>query len=423
MDATNTYIALSIGSAYITAVAAQVNDESQIRILASERRPSEGIRHGEILNPSATGFVVKNTLELLENRIKEKIARVYVGINGRSLKTFNTTLEREFPQQKNIQAFVLEDMYQEINQAQLEEGKIYDIFQQETLIDGEPEMNPVGCNCLSIASNFRVVVGKPELGENVNRCFDRTGYTTVETPLQIIKTAQAMLSPIEREQGCVLVDFGASCTSIVVYHHNLMRYLWVLPLGGNNLTRDLMSLGVSEEIAEELKIRFGNAISKSVNATQRVNVRSEADETTILKLPLQTIAMVTEARATEIVDAVWKAIQRSGVSNDLGAGIILAGNAAKLQNLDQLLQQQTNLPVRFGSHSRFLADGTHPQYHDISYAPIIGLLLTANQDCLYKVTTQESSEVNEPKIKRKNPFSKIGNKLADSLVDLFKNES
>jgi len=422
MESTNTYIVLTIGSAHTTAVAAQKNEEGQFRILASETRPSEGIRYGEIINPSATGFVVKNTLELLENRIKDKIAKVYVGINGRSLKTFNTKIEQAFPERTRVTQDMLQEMMQEISQAQLDEGIIYEIFQQEVLVDNEPEMTPIGCNCQQISTGFRVVVGKSELKENIDRCFDRTGYQIIDTPLQLVTTAQSLLSPFEREQGCALVDFGASCTSIAVYHHNFMRYMWVLPLGGNNITRDIMSLGVSQEIAEELKIRYGNALPNTVSATQRVSVRSEVDEGAAIKIPLKTIALVVEARIAEIIDAVWKAIQRSGVSDDLGAGLIIAGNASKLRNLDQLLQTKTNLPVRMGSHSRFLEDGTNTQYHDISFAPSIGLLLTADKDCLYKIPTQPDVNEKGPKIKRTTPLDKLRNKLANNIVGLFKYE-
>ena len=135
-----------------------------------------------------------------------------------------------------------------------------------------------------------------------------------------------------------------------------------------------------------------------------------------------TIALVVEARITEIADAIWKAIQRSGVADDLGAGLILAGNASKLRNLDQLLQTKTNLPVRIGSHSRFLEDGTNTHYHDIAFAPSIGLLLTADKDCLYKIPAQPDVNGKGPKIKRDNKFDKIRTKLTNNIVGLFKYE-
>ena len=50
--------------------------------------------------------------------------------------------------------------------------------------------------------------------------------------------------------GCALVDFGADTTTISVYKNNILRYLSVLPLGGNTITRDITSLQMEEQDAE-----------------------------------------------------------------------------------------------------------------------------------------------------------------------------
>ena len=41
------------------------------------------------------------------------------------------------------------------------------------------------------------------------------------------------------------MDFGADTTTVLVYKNNILRYLSVLPLGGNNITHDITSLPVS----------------------------------------------------------------------------------------------------------------------------------------------------------------------------------
>ena len=60
--------------------------------------------------------------------------------------------------------------------------------------------------------------------------------------------------------GCALVDFGADTTTISVYKNNILRYLSVLPLGGNTITRDITSLQMEEQDAEKLKLQYGNAL-------------------------------------------------------------------------------------------------------------------------------------------------------------------
>lgn len=416
------YIALTIDSKAITAVAAQKNEEGQLIILGSERKNSEGVKYDEIINPSEAGFVVKKTLELLENRINAKIASVYVGYNGRSLKTYNTTLQRTFPHATMVTPNIINEIHHEMNEVELEADKIYGIFQQEIYLDNELEINPLGCNCNEIDINYRVVVGKPELRENLDRCFDRTGFTIVNAELQLIATAEMLLSKNEKEQGCVLIDFGESCTSIVVYHHQFMRYLWVLPLGGKNVTMDIMSLNISKEIAEEIIDKIGDLMPAPEMASKQLVIRSESDENQELKIKVKTLNMIIEARMDEIVDAVWKAIIRSKVADQLESGIVISGNASKLKNLDQYLHNKLKMPVRYASHSQFLADGTAPLYYDISYSPAISLLLSSNQDCQYhEIPREKDKEKNkkEPKIKR--TISAIGNKLANGFEILFEN--
>lgn len=66
-------------------------------------------------------------------------------------------------------------------------------------------------------------------------------------------TANAVLTESERRSGCALVDFGADTTTISVYKNNILRFLTVLPLGGNSITRDITTLQMEEEEAERLK--------------------------------------------------------------------------------------------------------------------------------------------------------------------------
>ena len=61
-----------------------------------------------------------------------------------------------------------------------------------------------------------------------------------------------MLTENEMRSGCALVDFGADTTTISVYKNNILRYLSVLPLGGNTITRDITSLQMEEQDAEKL---------------------------------------------------------------------------------------------------------------------------------------------------------------------------
>ena len=429
MDANNIYVALNIGSSEITAMAVQKNEEGQLRILGVESGSSEGVRYGEIINPSSTSAVVNRLLKLLQNRIGREIGQVYVGLNGRSLKTLKASNGRQLNNGEEVTDMLLHEMISEVKDAKTEQGSIYEVYMQETRVDDEIEPSPIGCFCEKIQASYRVILGKPELKTNIERCIDRACYALANTPIQIVSTADALLSINEKEQGCALIDFGAHCTSLAIFHHGYLRYLSVIPLGGKNITKDITSLELSENIAEQIKLQFANAIKNTVNPSQRITIKSEIQGIEPKRIPIQTLAFITEARAGEILDLVLVHIQKSGLYSHLGAGLVITGNASKLQNLDVLIQQKIQLPIRIGTHSIHLEDGTSERFHDISYSPLVGLLLSADADCSYKEEekpVENSKPVKppkEPKIKRNNVLNKFGNKLASGFESLFKDDN
>jgi len=429
METNNIYVALNIGSSEVTAMAVQKNDEGQLRILGVEHSISEGVRYGEIINPSSASAVVGRLLKLLQNRIGQEIGQTYVGLNGRSLKTLKANNGRQLDNGEEVTEKLLQDMFNEVRNAKTEQGEIFEVYVQETKVDDEVEPIPVGCLCEKITAQYRVILGKSELKTNLERCLERTGFSLVRTPIQIVATSDALLSSIEKEQGCALIDFGAHCTSVAIFHHGYLRYLSVIPLGGKNITKDIASLDLTDSVAEEIKVRWANALKSEVNTSQRITLKSELEGMEPMRIPLQTLAYITEARAGEILDTVWMHIEKSGLSTHLAAGIIITGNASKLQNLDTLIQQKTKLPIRIGTHSLHLEDGTDERYHDIAYSPLVGILLSADVDCSYKEEEKPvaaAKPVKEPKIKRNNFLNKISNrfsnKLADGFGELFKDE-
>jgi hypothetical protein len=51
-----------------------------------------------------------------------------------------------------------------------------------------------------------------------------------------------LLNDAQKNSGCVLVDIGADTTTVSIYKSKLLRFLSVIPLGSDNITKDIMSL-------------------------------------------------------------------------------------------------------------------------------------------------------------------------------------
>ena len=81
--------------------------------------------------------------------------------------------------------------------------------------------------------------------------------------LSPLALADAVLTDAERRGGCVLVDLGAETTTISVYYRDILRHLAVIPLGSNNITKDLTSLQMEDKTAEEMKLKYASAYTDS----------------------------------------------------------------------------------------------------------------------------------------------------------------
>jgi hypothetical protein len=76
------------------------------------------------------------------------------------------------------------------------------------------------------------------------------------SPLQL---ANNVLTDAEKRSGCALIDLGADTTTLVVYKNNIVRYLVTIPLGSNNINKDLSTLPIDEAETEDVKLKYGDA--------------------------------------------------------------------------------------------------------------------------------------------------------------------
>ena len=99
----------------------------------------------------------------------------------------------------------------------------------------------------------------------------------------------------------MLVDLGADTTTVSVYSKGILRHLSVIPLGGNNITKDITSLQIEEQDAEKMKLKYGKAYTENSNIDPTLNYPIDKDRVVESKKFIE----IVEARVEEIVENVW----------------------------------------------------------------------------------------------------------------------
>ena len=211
-------------------------------------------------------------------------------------------------------------------------------------LGAQTTVDPVGILADSIEGHYLNIVANSSVREEIRNCFRTAGVTIADLPITVQALADSMLTEPEKRSGCVCVDMGAETTSVAVYKNNLLRHLAVIPLGGANINRDIMSLQIEDDEAEELKLKYGSAVQESdTDAHKPIALR---DGRTI---PYDEFMGLVEARVEEIVLNVKNQISLSNYDvSQLIGGLIVTGGAANIRNIDKAFTRDTKFEkIRF----------------------------------------------------------------------------
>jgi cell division protein FtsA len=181
----------------------------------------------------------------------------------------------------------------------------------------------------------------------------------------------------------VLVDIGADTTTVSIYKSKLLRFLSVIPLGSDNITKDIMSLQMEHSDAEDLKVsKFGEPYASFTEEEGDAVVKTTTDG---LQIQRKTLSSVIDARLTEILINVKQQINESKYAREsLVAGAFLTGGGANMPNIANVFKEVVGIDkvtVRKNSQSAdyILPDGIKNM--EARYLAALGLIANANQNC------------------------------------------
>lgn len=383
-------VAIEIGSSKIRGALASVDSAGALNVLAVQDEPVvDAVRYGHVKNVEEVSNKVDAICHKLENaRIIQprKIKGAYVGVSGSTISAAPASETSRFETDTEIDAAVIDRLKDLIMTGRAPGKDIYAMLPFEYIVDNESTLNPVGRVGRFIKGSFNVIEGSHAIKSNLNRVFpERLGLTVNGYIVSALAQADIVLSPDEKQLGCMFVDFGCETTTVVIYKKGVLRYLATLPMGSRNITRDLVALNNLEEHAESIKRSIG--IVNPADSTPHPISAIEQPE----------LNSYISARAGEIVANVIANIEFAGLTAaDLPSGMIIVGGGARLKGLSDMIAAQSKMKVRMGTTPR------NVRISDTSISPdeitdIIALLITAAQnpvDCLSPVVIPEETMPN-----------------------------
>lgn len=412
-------IVVDLSGSRITAMAAEVREDNSIKIIAEEYKDVAFVKHGIVEQASGAAFVVNELVRLLQNsaRIPE-VHYVCTSVGAKSMKLIPYSTTQTFRKNTEITEDILAKLSDEVEQHFTQgEASVFDVIPVSYELNRKRTEDPLGIKTYEITAYYNVVLGNVKIKTNLEGCFDRTGIALPDyIPLSIDAVAAVVLDDKEREDGCALIHFGYSTTTLAVYADGVLQQLLIVPLGGNNITKDIQELGISESNAERLKCLKGCAMENLVDNPIKIKIPAENPANPDVLIPTQFLATIIEARLEEITKPIFEAIDNQPF--ELGAGIVLTGGGSQLEGLLDFVSEKTQLYTRFGNHSDYLSKDTDQKFEHPAYAQLVGtMLLTHEYDLEHP--EEEKIKPKEPKIKKKSLKSKV----TDAFFDFFNDDN
>ncbi len=368
--------ALDLGSSLIKVVVGRPVNEHKIEIIGTGSAQCSGIKQGAIINIDTTIRSIKEAIAQAELMAGIKIREVAVNISGKTIRSSN---HKNVVAITNRERIVTEDDVQRVIDAILattpipSDQQIVHVLSKEFAVDDQTNIKePLGMTGVRLEGEAHIVTAGITTVHNLDKCIQSSGLIQMDKVLSSFASAEAVLTPSEKELGTAVVDIGAGIIDLVVYIEGGVAYSAVVPFGGANVTNDItIGLKTPVEAAEIIKKKYGHTLRNAIDPTEKIEVPAINGRPSRVILR-QDLVRIIEPRLREMLEHVNYEIEKSGRKAALAGGVILTGGGSMIEGMDAVAEDVIGLSV-----SRAKPAGLAGLYDNVStpeYSTAVGLI-------------------------------------------------
>lgn len=374
--------AIDMGSSKVATLVGQVatdpvTGETSVNIVGASQSDSRGIKKGQIVDIEEAVEATISSVEGAERMAGYNLDSAYVSIGGAHIHSQNS---HGVVAVSNPEGEIGEnDIDRAIEAASAVSlpvsREIIYVVPREFIVDGESGVkDAVGMSGVRLEVDTHIVSAASAALKNAKKAVNEVGIKIEDTVFSGIASGEAVLTPTEKELGCVLIDVGGGTTSVTAYVDGAVTYSGVIPIGAKNVTNDLaIGLRVSLETAEKIKLALSEKKKRDVEENDELDLAG-LNITEIKKISKKTlIEGIIRPRLNEIFSMVKIELEREGINNRIPAGAIITGGGAETAGVVDSAKRMLSVPVRIGlpkGISGLIDDVINP-----SFSTCVGLIL------------------------------------------------
>jgi cell division protein FtsA len=328
----NTTVGIDIGSSFIRVVVAGGEGSSGKlpMVLGTGIVPSAGLRHGYVVSRDEAARALRDALRNAEKESGIRIRHAALCVGGIGIGSESAIGSAIVSRADSIVSrFDIDKAIADAEtQIELKNKAILHAFPTSFKVDGkELPARPEGITGgkLEVKTLF-ITVLEQHLDDLIGVVNDAGVKVTSFTAMPIA-AEKLILTDLQRNFGCALIDIGAETVSVAVFENNNLASTHVFGIGSLDITKDIaLGLRVTPEEAESLKM---GAVS-------------------FQSIPKKKLDEIIDARLSDIFELVDKYFKKIGRSGLLPAGAILIGGGSNLSMIESVAKSMLKIPVKTG---------------------------------------------------------------------------
>jgi len=370
------YVGLDIGSSKITTIVGTREGENSLRIIGVGSSSTTGLRKGVVRDVEETVSGITESFEIAERMAGVTIGSAVINVNGAHIKSVNS--RGVVAVGKSDHEVTANDVLRAEEAAlaiQMPSNReVLDSFPRSYSLDGQEDIkDPIGMSGVRLEVESHVVTVAEKEVRTLSKCVEQAGVKIEGSVFSPLAAANSVLTKRQKELGVILIDIGMETTGICVFEEGEIFYSTVLAVGAGHITRDIaIGLRISDyDIAEKIKIKFGNADLKGLEKAE-IDL-SEIDIKLDEKVTQKYLFEIMEPRLYEIFQMIRDELRKINRDGLLPGGAVLTGGGASLKNICEYTKVALLIPAMVGIPRD--VRGISDKINDPMYATGIGLML------------------------------------------------
>ena len=369
-----TILAIDIGSTKVCAVIAEIADDNSTSIIGAGKTKAQGLKKGSITNIELASRSIKTAVEDAKRVAGKDVKSAIVSISGAYTKSLNSngivniqTKEISFTE---IERVMRTSLY---NANIPNEYEVLHALPFNFKVDEQDYIeDPLGMNASRLEVETHIITTQKSNLNNLKKAVRGAGVEVENVVLNSYASAISTLNDDEKELGAAIIDMGGNTSNIAIHSGNSIRYNEFLGVGSHHVTNDLsMALHTPVNVADQVKLEYGSLLTPS---NDLIELPIIGDESTTHEVSLEVVHNVIYARVEETLMILAQFIEKSGLKEQIGAGIIISGGFSKMEGIrDLAIATFGSLPVRLAKPIEM--DGLFDSLKGPEYSSVIGLVM------------------------------------------------